>query len=257
MIYQIENSMQGDTIEIVRGKNVSFPPHMHNSFEFVAITDGKMRIAVDRREYELSRGDAILIFPHQIHEYINDCESEYLLAIFSPDLVQAYSNVFSNSIPIDNRLKSPEPHIARIESLLGEKTKKTRLFLKGALYSLCAEFDMGAEYTPKKFNNHSLISRIFEFVEKNYKGDATLAALAAHTGYHYVYLSRCFKEYTGLSFVEYVGKYRINAAKRILSETSLSVLGVALECGFNSLRSFNRTFKAELGMTPTEYRLIK
>ena len=142
-------------------------------------------------------------------------------------------------------------------SILDNVGAKSRLSLKAAFYSLCADFDEYAVYEPKKFQNHTLIADIFEFVEKNYKGDCSLSALAAHTGYHYVYLSRCFKECIGISFIEYVGRYRINESRRLLSETSLSVLGVAYECGFNSLRSFNRAFKAVNGITPTEYRISR
>ncbi|MEQ8534179.1 MAG: helix-turn-helix domain-containing protein, partial [Imperialibacter sp.] len=34
-----------------------------------------------------------------------------------------------------------------------------------------------------------------------------------------------------------------------------SVLGIAMECGFNAKTSFNRIFKEETGLTPTEYKL--
>ncbi len=258
MIYQIENSMQGDAIEIMRAKTVSFPPHMHNSFEFVAVTSGCMQIAVDDGKlYELRDGEAILIFPNQLHEFIGDGSGEYIFVIFSASFVEAYSSVFLSSVPIDNRLSAPEYHIKKISDILDSAGEKKRLSLKATFYSLCADFDENATYEPKKFTNHTLIAQIFEFVEKNYKKDCSLAALAAHTGYHYVYLSRCFKEYIGISFVEYVGRYRINEAKRLLTETALSVLSIAYECGFNSLRSFNRTFKDENGITPTEYRRLK
>ena len=255
MIYQIENSMQGDAIEIMRPKTTSFPPHMHNSFEFVAVTSGKMSITIeDSKKYELSSGEALLIFPNQLHEFVGDGSGEYLCVIFSPSFVEAYSAVFSSSVPVDNRISSPGYHIGKMSEILESEGSKKRLFLKAAFYSLCADFDENAEYEPKKSKDHSLIAKIFEFVEENYKGDCSLSALATHSGYHYVYLSRCFKECVGISFVEYVLAYRINEAKRLLLETNLSVLNIAYESGFNSLRSFNRAFKQQSGITPTEYR---
>lgn len=258
MIYQIENSMQGDAIEIMRAKAVSFPPHMHNSFEFVAVVGGRMSITVDEsKKYELSEGEAILIFPNQLHEFVGDGSGEYLCVIFSASFVEAYSSVFSSSVPVDNKILSPDYHIGKVSEILESEGHKKRLFLKAAFYSLCADFDENAEYEPKKNNNHSLIAKIFDFVEKNYKGDCSLSALATHSGYHYVYLSRCFKECVGISFVEYVLAYRINEAKRLLLETNLSVLNIAYESGFDSLRSFNRAFKQQSGVTPTEYRRQK
>lgn len=258
MIYQIENSMQGDAIEIMRVKTTSFPPHMHNSFEFVAVTSGRMRIIIDDGKiYDLEGGDAILIFPNQLHEFCGDGSGEYLFVIFSTSFVEAYSSVFISSVPTDNRMKAPEYHIRKMSAIFDGKGVKKRLSLKAAFYSLCADFDEDAVYEPKKFSNHTLLAKIFEFVENNYKGDASLLALASHTGYHYVYLSRCFKESVGISFVDYVGRYRVNEAKRLLTETDLSVLSIAYECGFGSLRSFNRAFKSETELTPTEYRRQK
>ena len=119
MIYQIENSMQGDAIEIMRAKAVSFPPHMHNSFEFVAVVGGRMSITVDEsKKYELSAGEAILIFPNQLHEFVGDGSGEYLCVIFSASFVEAYSSVFSSSVPVDNKILSPDYHIGKVSEIL-------------------------------------------------------------------------------------------------------------------------------------------
>lgn len=258
MIYQIENSMQDDAIEIMRAKTTSFPPHMHNSFEFVALTEGNIRIIVDdAKTYNLSKGEALMIFPNQMHEFIGDGRGEYLFVIFSTSFVEAYSHVFLNSVPTDNRMEFAEYHIDKMAAILDGVVPKKRLSLKAAFYSLCADFDEKALYEPKKIPNHALITKIFGFVENNHRGDCSLKALALHTGYHYAYLSRCFKEYTGVSFVEYVCRYRINEAKRLLTETNLTVLNIAYETGFSSLRSFNRAFKDKNGIAPSEYRRKK
>jgi AraC-like DNA-binding protein len=69
-----------------------------------------------------------------------------------------------------------------------------------------------------------------------------------------VYLSQYFKQATGLSYTDYVIRYRVNEASYLLKNTSQTVLQTAYDCGFESLRSFNRNFKRVTALTPQEYR---
>ena len=123
------------------------------------------------------------------------------------------------------------------------------------LYSLCGEFDKGAAYYAKrKKESDGLLPRIFHFVESNYGADCSLSALSSDTSYNYVYLSRYFKERTGIPYTEYVNRYRINQACYFIGNTEKNMLNIAFECGFDSLRSFNRNFARIMGITPGEYR---
>ena len=59
-----------------------------------------------------------------------------------------------------------------------------------------------------------------------------------------------------LSFYDFVNKYRVNRAKKLLQSEKAqqySILGIADESGFNSKASFNRVFKKITGMTPSQY----
>jgi AraC-like DNA-binding protein len=59
------------------------------------------------------------------------------------------------------------------------------------------------------------------------------------------------------NFSAFPNHYRVEQAKEVLSDpaqTTLPVLTVAMDCGFQSLGPFNRAFKVETGMTPTRFR---
>ena len=61
----------------------------------------------------------------------------------------------------------------------------------------------------------------------------------------------------GGNFFNFVNRYRVDEVKqKILNPKydNYSVLGIALECGFNSKTAFNRIFKHMTGLTPTEYK---
>jgi AraC-like DNA-binding protein len=71
------------------------------------------------------------------------------------------------------------------------------------------------------------------------------------------YLSQVINEIKGQNFYDFVNSYRIEEAKKILSDpahNSEKILSVLYECGFNSKSVFNTVFKKNTGVTPSEFR---
>ena len=91
MFYQRQHSGLSEYFCKENGENFSFPEHMHQSFEFITILSGEMKITVDGKQYFLTQGESILVFPHHIYALISD-KSEHMLCIFSPEIVKAYSS---------------------------------------------------------------------------------------------------------------------------------------------------------------------
>ena len=232
------------------GKNINFPVHLHNSYEFVYITEGEIEITIDSTVYNLKKGDSVLIFPHQLHSFSSE-SSKHMLCIFSPELVQAFSSKILNKKPINNALTVNQYLVDALDNI--QETSST-FEKKGLLYSICAEFSRNAEYKSIHSFDENILQKIFDFVEKNYKDDCKLQSLANETGYNYSYLSRIFKRVTGISFNNYTNRYRISNACYLLNNSNNSILQCALESGYDSVRSFNRNFKNALGITPAEYQ---
>ncbi len=251
MLYESEHSLQGELLKVETGSDFSFPPHLHSSFELIAVTEGEMVITVDKMQYKLTQGEALLIFPNQVHALHTPQHSTHILSIFSSQLVHAYANSVLGKLP-ESHLFHPNPFY--VEQLFLMRGCNDLLRIKGLLYSLCAEFDSVATYRARESEKRDLLFAIFQFVENNYSGDCSLAALAAHTSYHSVYLSRYFKQYIELTYTDYVNRYRINEAAYLLKNSEQKILNIAYDCGFDSLRSFNRSFKRIMGTTPSAYR---
>jgi AraC-like DNA-binding protein len=213
-----------------------------------------MIITVDGTKYPLCQGEALLIFPNQVHSFETPSHAAHILCIFSPNLVQTYTKHVQNKIPSNNRFIPNSFYTDRLIEAATASAPLSEIQRKGLLYALCGEFDATATYVDRHDEHNDLLARIFHFVESNYEKDCSLEMLAANIGYHYVYLSRYFKQCTGLSYTDYVNRYRINEAGYILKNTGQTVLQTAYDCGFVSLRSFNRNFKNVTDMTPLEYR---
>lgn len=250
MFYQFKYFGMHEYTHKEYGENFNFPSHMHQAFEFITVLSGEMEVMVNSNSYILNEGDALLVFPNQIHS-LKSNNSKHMLCIFSPELVKAYSSKVSDKIPESN-LFLPNKYLINTLNKLSEYS--SILEKKGLFYSLCAEFDKKAIYKERKSDDKDLLYQIFNFVELNYNKDCSLSNLTDTTGFSYSYLSRYFKRVVGISFNDYVNQYRISNACYLLSNSDCSILQCALESGYNSLRSFNRNFVIRLLVTPNEYR---
>ena len=78
--------------------------------------------------------------------------------------------------------------------------------------------------------------------------------LARDLGYNYTYLSAYFNHSLHTGFQGFINQYRISHAAALLQGSSLPITQVAEQCGFGTIRSFNRVFLKEKGMTPSAFR---
>lgn len=232
------------------GRDFSFPLHMHRSFELITVTDGEMTVDIDGKKYLLSIGESVLVFPEQLHSLSSE-KSEHFLVIFSPDIVSAYYSGHSGEYPQSNRLSLPHHLLSQITAL---RKDSSSIKLKAIFYSVCAEFDENATYVKGKTAKKGLLKQIFDFVENNFEKSCTLEDLSAAIGHNSAYLSRYFSESTNMTFLSLVNRYRISRACYILRNSNGSVTECAYECGYKSLRSFNRNFISYIGMSPRDYR---
>ncbi|MBQ8163121.1 MAG: helix-turn-helix domain-containing protein [Clostridia bacterium] len=252
MIYQTKHSVNADSVVLEKGVDLNFPAHIHRNFELVTVTDGELLVTVGKKEYLLKAGESVLIFPNQIHELKTPNISAHTLCIFSPQLVRAYGKIFDSKIPECNKFNLDKIYQNQIDEL---DDKKSILELKGLLYSVVACFDKQSKYISVEKDRKDLLFTVFKFVEENYARECKLSVLADKTSYNYVYLSKYFTKRTGITYTEYVNRYRVNESCYRLINTDKTILEIAYECGFDSLRSFNRNFKRITGISPSQYRI--
>jgi AraC-like DNA-binding protein len=87
--------------------------------------------------------------------------------------------------------------------------------------------------------------------------DLTLTTLAEQLKLNPYYLSQVLNEGLGESFYKFINRYRVEESKRLLLDPAFkhySILAIALEAGFSTKTTFNKTFKEHFGISPSEYR---
>ncbi|MCF6092893.1 response regulator [Microaerobacter geothermalis] len=99
-----------------------------------------------------------------------------------------------------------------------------------------------------------LITRVIEFINRNYDQNITLNDAAKEINMSYHYFSKFFKERTGQNFTDYLTVTRINKAKEFLADKTLSIKEISFKVGYNDPNYFCKIFKRITGMTPSEFR---
>ncbi|ACT03556.1 AraC family transcriptional regulator [Paenibacillus sp. JDR-2] len=78
--------------------------------------------------------------------------------------------------------------------------------------------------------------------------------MESELNYHFDYLARCLKEYSGMSPMQYRHHLQIDRAKRLLAHSTLPLSKIGEQCGFQDMTYFSRLLKRHTTFTPGEYR---
>jgi len=106
----------------------------------------------------------------------------------------------------------------------------------------------------KKISSLKTMQEILQYVELDYMKPLTLVETEPHFNYSTFYFCRLFQNITGTNFNHYLNSIRTDKAEELIKTTTSSITNIALECGFNNIRTFNRVFKAIKCYTPYTLR---
>lgn len=106
---------------------------------------------------------------------------------------------------------------------------------------------------PAKFLG-TLINDVIQYLKEHYAEQVSLNVLAENFYVHPIYLSRLFKEKTGVNFIDFLTQIRMNKAKELLLSPELKIYDICFMVGYESPRYFSKIFKQYTMFTPKEYK---
>lgn len=109
-------------------------------------------------------------------------------------------------------------------------------------------------YETKNIKNAKILSEAMNYIRRNYNNDLSLEKVAQSIYISPYYLSHLFKEELNITFVEYLTMVRVEEAKKLLSDPSMSILAIASEVGYEDASYFSKVFKKTTGLSPNQYR---
>jgi len=227
--------------------NYSFPLHFHRAYELIIVNEGELLVTIDQKEYLLKNKDVAFVFNNQMHEFKTINVSDITIVIFSPELVGHFFMNYKGFVPEDNVI-----HLNFIPDLIGLNSIYRQ---KSFLYDICSMLVEHTNFIPVETSTKTkVLHKILLYVDRNYSEDCTLKVIAKQLQYDYAYLSKLFVHMTNMSFTEYLNHYRTSQACYLLKNSQQSISEIAMNCGYNNLRSFNRNFKRIMNYSPSRYR---
>lgn len=98
------------------------------------------------------------------------------------------------------------------------------------------------------------LGHVIAFIEASLDKNLSLSELSAVSGLSQSHFVRQFRRAAGLSPHQFIIKRRLERAKRLLELTNMSLVDVALECGFSHQEHLTNTFRRIVGTTPALFR---
>ena len=266
------------------------PFHWHTEWELIRVKKGSLILHIDEEEIHAREGDVLLIRDSMFHggaesDGIYECLvfdfyglfhemepiKEFVRPFYRMNLIpQLHFNVEKavEVCRIAGQIMDANYNYFEDKNNFDDKAEKNGNGWRelatigglGQIFAFILKYGLFWENKQESVRSSHRITRIktvLEYIERHYQSPITLAELAEVAGMNPQYFCRAFKEVTMQSPMDYVIYYRLEQAVRLLSATDLSVMDVALECGFNDCSYFIRVFKKQKNVTPNQYRKLK
>ena len=270
MYHQHYNSF-GDMMVGLKLWNESFHPnHFHRSLEIVYVLEGEVDATVDGKPLVLKKDDFLMVFPLSVHSLtIGKDNSVYIMIVTEP-YIKSFFNLIANKAPSSPVFRCSEITCNYIRKHLVEKYPRftnAELFykseipsdsfvfmLKSCFYAICMDFTEQVQLLPMKKTNVEIEFRILEYIQNNFRENITIQTLSQEFGYNQEYMSRIINRKFKMNLKALVNTYRYENAYRLLTESDKSISEIALESGFQSIRTFNRICLEISGKSPSDIR---
>lgn len=106
----------------------------------------------------------------------------------------------------------------------------------------------------RDFQYAKISDQVLDLIHREYGTGLTLEACGARLNYHPEYVGRVFRKETGVAFGDYLARYRLQIAKRLLLETNMTITEISEHVMYNKPQNFIRYFRKLEGITPGQYR---
>ena len=228
----------------------NFDTHSHPYFELIFFIEGKANIDAGAETVNVYGFDVVIYPPGLLHaEHLELGRRQEIMCFW-----------------VDT---GPTPRFDHAIKLMDERGTLRELF-----EMVYAEFTANRPYAADLISSYlqaiflqarqhfsepsreasSLVERCLGYIHENYARDFGIEALAATVSVSPSYLFRLFKKKMRLTPMHYRNVVRIDKAKLLLADRSLTVEAVAERVGFDDSKYFARVFKDLAGVTPSAYR---
>ena len=271
---------------VIIGHSIWNPGQQHLSrsfkvYDMLFVMKGILYMSEDDVPYEITAGSMLVLEPNRLHVGHRPCEKEteiYWLHMAHTAPVRTMdSDQIPWSIPFTKgsnldviphqqvmyipkftslHIPSLLPFLQRMMELHQSLSPATSLPLQLQLTGLLTELQTAVrlQYAPR---SRILCDQTIAYLQQHLTRPFDAKHMEDTLHFHFDYLARCLKKYTGLSPLQYLHELQINKAKSLLENTGLSVSEIGMQVGIENTNYFIRLFRKRMGVTPGQYRIIR
>ena len=250
-----------------------YPVHEHRAVQISIplVTSGfdvvMMSATGKRQSYEKLTSDHALITPaEQPHTLLWDGETELVMFDLEPEFIEraAGESFRGSAVEIKAIGGVRDSLITQCGSALGEEFKRPsavgQIYVESLAVALAVHLLRNYSVPDQNAREFSgglagwKLRRALEYIDAHLDQNLSLSQIAETVGMSPYYFSRALKQSTGFAPHEYIVSQRIKRAKRLLAETKMPIIDVALAVGFVNHSHFSTQFRKLVGGSPKAYR---
>jgi AraC family cel operon transcriptional repressor len=247
----------------------TYPLHTHTFYEYFLVSKGRALHVVNNEIQVVERGSLVLIRPHDQHcyNYYQSQDFEFYNVGITLKQFDDVNLFFDgaleplNQLPLPGHVLLEEASIRQLEEhiieLKNQTPGKQRNQLKQMLLSMVAYYILNNQKEQKTSRVPAWLVYVLNEFEKSENYIQGLPRLLELSHYSQEYINREFQRYFHTTPTRYINEKRLSYAKKLLEETSLTILEVCEQCGFHSISHFYTQYKKFFGYTPQSMRIAK
>lgn len=287
-IYTSEKSNVVDADKLLNGNQqfavrkharfCDYPSHRHNYLELMYVYGGQMTTIIDDKEIVINEGELLLLnqsiehsikYAHEndiIFNFIIKPEFLEFLSGMADEQNDVFNFIFDSLYSYDNQgeyliFKVSDNVIVKnyIESIITSIYKpqfnnafSLKLQVGLLLTELMSYPDLIETHGDDNYDKLIVIS-ILKYVATKYR-EGSLCALSKQIYQPDYKICKIIKEHTGFTFKQLVQEQRLKVASNLLKTTTLAVVEIMQEVGYENITYFYKIFKDKYKMTPSMYR---
>ncbi len=247
--------------------------HWHNDIEITYVTEGKMQYNVNGRIETIEEGTAIFVNAKQLHYGFSDAfeDCKFICIVFNPIIVSGSSyidelfvkpvteNKACPFLMVDGKTQAEKTVLNLIEQAYNASLNKSPELVLNRLAIMI--WEQIYRLVPKNQDKRVVVDQylltlkaMMKFIRQNYRKKISLKSIADSGNVSKTKCGMMFKQYVGQTPIEYLTEFRLNRAIELVENTELSIIEVALECGFSGASYFCEIFRRKFNSSPLEVR---
>ncbi len=245
---------EGCRVWVGKYRGLSNLPHWHFENELIACRAGEALITLDGEQVRTGGGDCVFCPGESIHSVTGSPDSRLIVAQYDAALCPGTAQLRPRAQLFADRYGAYE----RMDGIFREEQDRRPFYaekMNAAMAELVVDLFRGEELERvpgEEFKTMDRYKELLGVIDRSFD-ELSFRDAAAYMNMSEAYFSRFFKRASGMTFSRYLNAVRIGKAIEILrAEPDITMAALMAECGFNTLRNFNRVFKEVTGCAPSQ-----